>query len=125
MVIFDDLCGIEKLAAFGGKAHHEHRADSEVGRDEDRHFGSTRLSIDFFEIVFFQAGRADNRRDAATQHDFDVVAHTGWCREIDCDRSTALTQRDFQIVLNRDAAFAETGENSSILADKMRIDCAA
>ena len=69
VVELDDLGRVEVARRLGGEAHHQHGADREVRREEDRHAGLARRRVHLGRVP---PARADDARDAGRERAQDV-----------------------------------------------------
>src|SRR5690606_36942356 len=86
VVRLDDLDGLEERRRLLREVHHQHRADAEVGGDEDvarRVVGQP--GADRVDAGRVEAGGADHDVQAALDAPLDVVHHDAGLGEVDDD----------------------------------------
>ena len=74
MVELDDLRRAEVLHGLGGEADHQHRAEREVRREEDRDPAVPGQGVDA-RVIGLPAARADDARHTAADRALDVADH--------------------------------------------------
>ena len=86
VVQLDDLDRLVEGRGCGGEAHHQHRADREVGRDQDPDpRGVGQRLAERVEPLVVEAGRADHAVQAVADAPAQVVHHHVGMGEVDDD----------------------------------------
>lgn len=98
VVQFDDLRGLEEARRLTGERHRQHRADREVGGDENRHVGlGGEPGPNLIESFVGEARGAHDRVDARPDEELEVVHHHAGMGEVDDDLGLALGEQGQRI----------------------------
>ena len=85
VVELDDLGVVEEARGLAGEVHQQHRADGEVGRDDDAEFARRCLLAEFVEEGGGEAGGADDEANAPFEGGLRKDRGPGGVGEIDDD----------------------------------------